>query len=40
METVMFVANSGGAPSPGEGDRQPITADEIWDFCSRGIIAG
>ncbi|HEX6453187.1 MAG TPA: TetR/AcrR family transcriptional regulator [Trebonia sp.] len=40
METVMFVANSGGAPSAGEGDRHPITADEIWDFCSRGIIAG
>jgi AcrR family transcriptional regulator len=39
METVMFVANSSGAPSFGEGDRQPITTDEIWDFCSRGIIA-
>jgi AcrR family transcriptional regulator len=39
METVMFVANSSGAPSSGEGARQPITADEIWDFCSHGIIA-
>lgn len=39
METVMFVANSSGTPGPGEGDRRPITADEIWDFCSRGIIA-
>ena len=38
METVMFVANSSGTPSSGEGG-QPITADEIWDFCSRGIIA-
>jgi AcrR family transcriptional regulator len=40
METVMFVANSSGGPSSGEGDRQPITTDEIWDFCSRGIIVG
>jgi AcrR family transcriptional regulator len=38
METVMFVANSSGAPGPAGSDREPISAEEIWDFCSRGII--
>jgi AcrR family transcriptional regulator len=35
-------ALSGGAPStgesPGEDKRGPVTADEVWDFCSRGIV--
>lgn len=38
METVMFVANNSGAPSREGSDRTPISPDEIWDFCSRGII--
>jgi len=44
METVMFVAQSSGHPSPDgtgatDGSR-PVTADEIWDFCAYGIISG
>ena len=44
METVMFVAQSSGHPSPEgtgafEGSR-PVSADEIWDFCAYGIISG
>lgn len=38
METVMFVAQSSGAPSADGADRSPVTADEVWDFCSRGIV--
>jgi AcrR family transcriptional regulator len=41
METVMFVAQSSGAPGAGgtgiTGTR-PVTADEIWDFCAHGVI--
>jgi AcrR family transcriptional regulator len=37
METVMFVANSSGAPSPDGGE--PISADEVWDFCAHGVVA-
>ena len=36
MQTVMFVAQSSGDPSDGG---QPITADEVWDFCAHGIAA-
>jgi AcrR family transcriptional regulator len=44
METVMFVAQSSGRPSPDgtgafDGSR-PVSADEIWDFCAYGIISG
>jgi len=41
METVMFVAQSSGHPAPGaasDNSTQPVTADEIWDFCAHGII--
>lgn len=46
METVMFVAQSSGAPPPsideagGSGGSRPITADEIWEFCAHGVIGG
>jgi AcrR family transcriptional regulator len=35
MQTVMFIAQSSG----GEDDESvhPITADEVWDFCSLGF---
>ncbi|WP_220277434.1 TetR/AcrR family transcriptional regulator [Streptomyces himalayensis] len=35
MQTVMFNAQSSGAPD--DESAHPITADEIWDFCSRGF---
>ncbi|TDV49828.1 TetR/AcrR family transcriptional regulator [Actinophytocola oryzae] len=35
MQTVMFVAQSGGAAD--EETAHPITADEIWEFCARGF---
>jgi AcrR family transcriptional regulator len=43
MDTVMFAAQGSGAPgsgasNPGEDKREPVTAEEIWDFCSRGIV--
>jgi AcrR family transcriptional regulator len=35
MQTVMFVAQSSG---PSDDDSaHPITAGEVWDFCSRGF---
>jgi AcrR family transcriptional regulator len=35
MQTVMFLAqNSGGSD---DATIHPITADEVWDFCSRGF---
>ena len=37
---LRLVANNSGAPAPADNDREPITAEEIWDFCSHGIIAG
>lgn len=37
MQTVMFVAQSNGAE---DGTTKPITADEVWDFCSHGFAAG
>jgi AcrR family transcriptional regulator len=33
METVMFIAQS----TPDGDSNQPITADEVWDFCSLGF---
>lgn len=37
MQTVMFIAQ----PSGGFDDAiaHPITADEVWDFCSQGFIS-
>ena len=37
MQTVMFVAQQSG--DSGEGVGHPITADEVWDFCSHGFAA-
>jgi AcrR family transcriptional regulator len=37
MQTVMFVAQSSGEPE--DGVAHPITADEVWDFCSHGFAA-
>jgi hypothetical protein len=36
MSTVMFIAQSSGGP--GDATAHPITADEVWDFCSRGFV--
>jgi hypothetical protein len=38
MQTVMCVAQSSGESDDGVAG-QPITADEIWDFCSHGFAA-
>ena len=35
MQTVMFIAQSSGTPD--DATLHPITADEVWDFCSRGF---
>jgi hypothetical protein len=37
MQTVMFVSQHSGAPD--DGSVHPITADEVWDFCSHGFAA-
>ena len=36
MQTVMFIAQSSGGPD--DASSHPITADEVWDFCSRGFV--
>jgi AcrR family transcriptional regulator len=39
MQTVMFVAqSSGGADDDKSG--HPITAEEVWDFCTKGFARG
>ncbi|POX80801.1 TetR family transcriptional regulator [Mycobacterium kansasii] len=35
MQTVMFIAQSSGGKD--EATVHPITAEEVWDFCSRGF---
>ena len=37
MQTVMFVAQSSGSDDVAV---KPISADEVWDFCSHGFAAG
>jgi AcrR family transcriptional regulator len=40
METVMFTAQTSGAPYPGDLEgaaASPVTADEVWDFIAHGI---
>jgi hypothetical protein len=37
MQTVMFVAQSSSEAD--EATTHPITADEVWDFCSHGFAA-
>lgn len=36
MQTIMFIAQSSGAAD--EATAHPITAGEVWDFCSRGFV--
>jgi AcrR family transcriptional regulator len=36
MQTVMFIAQSSG--SSDDATVHPISADEVWDFCSRGFV--
>ena len=36
MQTVMFIAQSSGGPD--DESSRPVTADEVWDFCSRGFV--
>jgi predicted pyridoxine 5'-phosphate oxidase superfamily flavin-nucleotide-binding protein len=36
MQTVMFIAQSSGGTD--EASVHPISADEVWDFCSRGFV--
>jgi len=36
MQTVMFIAQSSGGPD--DATTHPISADEVWDFCSRGFV--
>jgi AcrR family transcriptional regulator len=38
MQTVMFVSQHSGDAD--DGTVHPITADEVWDFCSHGFAAG
>ena len=35
MQTVMFIAQSSGGSD--DATVHPITAEEVWDFCSRGF---
>jgi AcrR family transcriptional regulator len=37
MQTVMFVSQHSGGPE--DAAVHPITADEVWDFCSHGFAA-
>jgi hypothetical protein len=43
MATVMFTAQTSGAPDPGrpaadaKGNVRPVSADEIWDFVAHGV---
>ena len=36
MQTVMFLAQYSGGTD--DATTHPITADEVWDFCSRGFV--
>jgi hypothetical protein len=36
MQTVMFIAQSSGGSD--DATIHPISADEVWDFCSRGFV--
>ncbi|MDL4816355.1 TetR/AcrR family transcriptional regulator [Actinomadura opuntiae] len=35
MQTVMFVAQSSGVSD--DEDAHPLSADEVWDFCAKGL---
>lgn len=37
MQTVMFIAQSSGAPD--DATAHPIAADEVWAFCAHGFAA-
>jgi hypothetical protein len=36
MQTVMSVAQSSAVSA--DENAHPITADEVWDFCSAGFV--
>jgi AcrR family transcriptional regulator len=36
METVMFIAQAPGVGDDAE-DAHPLTADEVWEFCAKGL---
>ena len=36
MQTVMFIAQSSGGND--DATIHPISADEVWDFCSSGFV--
>jgi hypothetical protein len=36
MQTVMFIAQSSDV-SDEQNEARPLTASEVWDFCSRGF---
>jgi AcrR family transcriptional regulator len=38
METVMFIAQATAAPD--DDDTRPLTAEEVWDFCAKGLAGG
>ena len=42
MSTVMFAAQANSAPGQPDDPHtpDPVTADEIWDFCAHGITSG
>jgi AcrR family transcriptional regulator len=38
MQTAMFIAQSSGIPEDENG--HPLSADEVWDFCTKGFVRG
>jgi AcrR family transcriptional regulator len=38
MQTVMFIAQSSEIPEDENG--HPLSADEVWDFCTKGFVRG
>jgi AcrR family transcriptional regulator len=38
MQTVMFIAQSSEIPDDENG--HPLSADEVWDFCTKGFARG
>jgi len=37
MQTVIFIAQSSGGPD--DATAHPITAEDVWDFCSHGFVS-
>jgi hypothetical protein len=38
MQTVMFIAQSSEISTDENG--HPLSADEVWDFCTKGFARG